>query len=325
MRKSKNLGNSLHSSKNSSKILLSICVPVKNDLAVAREFVKQMAEQTEEPDEVIFVDGHSTDGTYEYLVEASKKYKWLRVERQETEFITPAAARNQAVRHCRGEFVYILDADIKLENDFIRKMKKELSKSKPHIFFFNVKSYPSIEYKSIWHKLFYWKDNAVGILKGGPLVIYRKDAFIFQQDKYFYGEDRVCHNQLMEMVKERIVEHSKKTYWVSSKSVESFKEAFNRYFKYGFTSPEFVFGLSKPIEKLKAIGGWLSIPFFPILIVGFAKGLYQTIVWRSFGWEVIFYPLIEPMIMVIFSLGFWSRVAHEFLRFFGLRKAWNKS
>jgi glycosyltransferase involved in cell wall biosynthesis len=87
---------------------VSVIVTVRDDPRGIVEVVSALAEQTDPPDEIIIVDGGSSDGTVEALDEVDTRGVPLRVE------IVPganiAAGRNAAVRIAKNDWILCTDA-----------------------------------------------------------------------------------------------------------------------------------------------------------------------------------------------------------------------
>jgi glycosyltransferase involved in cell wall biosynthesis len=106
-----------------SKNLISIVIPVKNERDKIRNIVKGLYKQSYRPIEVIFVDGGSTDGTIEEILDAIKGYPAndfkIRLLR-ESDFgnvRSPANARNIGALNAGGEYVAFFDADFDFNED----------------------------------------------------------------------------------------------------------------------------------------------------------------------------------------------------------------
>lgn len=111
-----------------SKPLVSILIPAFNAQEWIAETLRSALAQTWEHKELIVVDDGSTDATFE--IAHSFESSSLRVLRQRNQ--GAAAARNQAFRLSRGEYIQWLDADDLLEPDKIEQQMKALSGCPPN-------------------------------------------------------------------------------------------------------------------------------------------------------------------------------------------------
>jgi glycosyltransferase involved in cell wall biosynthesis len=124
-----------------SKDLISIVIPVKNERDRIKNIVEGLYKQSYRPIEVIFVDGGSTDGTIEEILDATKRYSAndfkIRLLR-ESEFgnvRSPANARNIGALNASGKYVIFFDADFDLRFDeqIVEKIMQTFKKGVEHV------------------------------------------------------------------------------------------------------------------------------------------------------------------------------------------------
>jgi glycosyltransferase involved in cell wall biosynthesis len=107
-----------------SNDLISIIIPVKNERDRIRTIIDGLYRQTYRPIEVIFVDGDSTDGTVEEIMNAIKEYSSddfkVRLLREGDfgSIRSPANARNIGALNAGGEYVAFFDVDYDFRDDF---------------------------------------------------------------------------------------------------------------------------------------------------------------------------------------------------------------
>jgi rhamnosyltransferase len=90
-----------------NEILISVVIPVKNGAVWLDDCLKGIMDQTLWPGtEIIVLDSGSTDGTIELL----KKYP-VRVIDIDPETFNHGLTRQEAVRHCRGEYIVMTVQD----------------------------------------------------------------------------------------------------------------------------------------------------------------------------------------------------------------------
>ena len=87
---------------------ISVAATVLNELGTVDQLLDSLVRQSRQPDEIIIVDGGSTDGTVEYLRRRRKQEDLLRV------LVFPglniAAGRNKAIEASRCELIACIDA-----------------------------------------------------------------------------------------------------------------------------------------------------------------------------------------------------------------------
>jgi glycosyltransferase involved in cell wall biosynthesis len=110
--------------------LFSVTIPVKNNRAYLPELLNTLS-SLQSPSggyEVVFVDDRSSDGSYEYLVEAAASRERFRVVRGPG--VGPAAARNVGIRHARGRYLAFCDGDTLPDVNWLAEAAEALNGSK---------------------------------------------------------------------------------------------------------------------------------------------------------------------------------------------------
>lgn len=99
----------------------SVCVTVFNELDNIEDLFRSLMHQTIKPDEIVVVDGGSTDGTLELLQKLAKKYKVLRIQMIKS---SRSKGRNIAVNKAKHEVVAMTDAGCVARDDWLEKISK---------------------------------------------------------------------------------------------------------------------------------------------------------------------------------------------------------
>lgn len=102
--------------------LLSLCMIVKDEEAVLERCLTSVKDYV---DEIIIVDTGSTDATMEIASRFTNQlysFEWI------NDF---SAARNESLKHARGKWILVLDADEYFEESEIRKLRGLLSTMEP--------------------------------------------------------------------------------------------------------------------------------------------------------------------------------------------------
>lgn len=94
---------------------ISIIVPVHNAADTLTKCVESILEQTYQDIEVILVENHSTDTSYELCRELKKKDQRIRVIQEEKKGVS--AARNAGMRQASGDYIGFCDADDHIEKE----------------------------------------------------------------------------------------------------------------------------------------------------------------------------------------------------------------
>lgn len=112
-------------------VLVSVVVPIRNEIAHVGQMLDTLFDQDCDSFEVIVVDGMSDDGTYEFLIKQSGKRVNLRVLRN-TEKVTPRAL-NIGILASKGDYIAILGAHCLYEKLYIKTCVKFLEKENGYV------------------------------------------------------------------------------------------------------------------------------------------------------------------------------------------------
>jgi glycosyltransferase involved in cell wall biosynthesis len=101
---------------------LSILVPTYNRLDLFKETLSSILKQVDnEPVEIVIVDDGSTERNYEYALEISKKYPFVKVQRHEKN-LGVGEARNTLLSLAKGEYLVFIASDDLLMDGALKKM-----------------------------------------------------------------------------------------------------------------------------------------------------------------------------------------------------------
>lgn len=101
-----------------STIKLSVIATVKNESGTITSFIESLLNQSLKPDEVIIVDGNSTDGTNEILrdFEIQKKIRLL------TRDCNIAEGRNFAIERATNNYIAVTDAGCLVDENWLKEI-----------------------------------------------------------------------------------------------------------------------------------------------------------------------------------------------------------
>ncbi len=98
---------------------VSLIVTIKNEKGSIRRLLDSLTAQSRAPDELVIVDGGSTDGTLEVL----RENPWrLPLELVELPGSNISQGRNAAIRAASGDVICSTDAGVWLEPDWVKKL-----------------------------------------------------------------------------------------------------------------------------------------------------------------------------------------------------------
>ena len=98
---------------------VSVCITVFNEKKSVSKLLESLLKQTRKPDEIVVVDGGSTDKTVEIIRHYQKKDRRIKLL---IERCTRARGRNLAVELAKYEIVAITDADCVAEIDWLNRL-----------------------------------------------------------------------------------------------------------------------------------------------------------------------------------------------------------
>ncbi|MCA9344846.1 glycosyltransferase family 2 protein, partial [Candidatus Saccharibacteria bacterium] len=104
-------------------LTVSIIIPVYNEEDYIKQCLDHIAAQKVRPQEVIVVDNNSTDNTLKIV----KDYKFVRVLTEKQQGVL--YARNKGFNQAKSQIIGRIDADTRLEPDWVEQLQKIFSGS----------------------------------------------------------------------------------------------------------------------------------------------------------------------------------------------------
>lgn len=104
-----------------AKTTISVIIPTLNEATTVSKLLDDLALQSHKPDEIIVVDGNSTDGTVT-LVRSCSGVRVVTSKRG------VGVQRNVGGFHAHGDLLYFLDADIRINSNFIAESTTQITK-----------------------------------------------------------------------------------------------------------------------------------------------------------------------------------------------------
>ena len=106
---------------------LSILIACRNEINNLPNLLESIENQTFKPDEIIFVDDNSTDETYNFLINNSKKYNYIKVIKNSGK--GKKSALIEAAKIATSEYLLFTDADCYLNNNHCKLAIQYLNKN----------------------------------------------------------------------------------------------------------------------------------------------------------------------------------------------------
>ena len=105
----------------------SILIACRNEIKNLPTLIESIENQTYKPDEVIFVDDNSTDETYDFLINYSKKHNYIKVIKNTGK--GKKSALIEAAKIAKSEYLIFTDADCYLNKNHCKLALEYLSKN----------------------------------------------------------------------------------------------------------------------------------------------------------------------------------------------------
>ena len=117
---------------------VSVIIPVYNTENYLREAIESIMNQTLREIEILIVNDGSTDRSRFVINELAARDKRITVFNQENKGLSEA--RNRAIPHIAGEYVYFMDSDDFLESDCLEKCYKRCKEQQLDFVFFDAEN-----------------------------------------------------------------------------------------------------------------------------------------------------------------------------------------
>jgi glycosyltransferase involved in cell wall biosynthesis len=115
--------------------LVSIVMPSYNCGTYIEASIRSVLAQTYTEWELIVVDDGSTDGSEQILQRYQQQYPHFSYYNQPNR--GQSAARNEALKHARGEYIYFMDSDDKVDTDMLRQCYEYAEQTQADFIFFD--------------------------------------------------------------------------------------------------------------------------------------------------------------------------------------------
>lgn len=126
------------------KLQLSVIIPTYNVADYISETLDSLAQQSLLPYEIIVVDDGSTDATVEVVKQHPLHERILLLEQTNQ---GQGVARNRAIKVAKGDYLYFLDSDDLLTENFVAEMAQAvLAHDEPDLLFFSGREFKDRQY-----------------------------------------------------------------------------------------------------------------------------------------------------------------------------------
>ena len=125
---------------------VAVCVTIKNEVCVLEQLAEDLWNQSIRPDEIVVIDGGSTDGSVERLrglLDEFGAYKLISMPGANI-----ARGRNRAIAEAKAEVILVVDAGLRLPSSWVASLSKAVRQNEVDIAFGYVLSDPKNDFET---------------------------------------------------------------------------------------------------------------------------------------------------------------------------------
>ncbi|MEM5832397.1 MAG: glycosyltransferase [Candidatus Aenigmatarchaeota archaeon] len=264
---------------------VSLISTILNEESGIKDFLDSIIKQTKKPNEVIIVDGGSTDNTVKIIKNYTKKYKWIKLIVSKGASI--GKGRNIAIEKAKNEIIACADAGCILDKNWLKEITKffpsfdvVVGVYKPYYtndfeYFEGLVTVPKEE--KIFEKPSRWSSRSIAFKK----EIWKK---VNGYPDLSAGEDTGFNLKLLKLKPKIAFAKNAIVYWRMRKN---WKEFFKQFYKYGVGDRK-----SGNIWKMKNN---------LLLVVGFWCYIGLSICFLFISFKIFTIMLLLPLIYSLLS------------------------
>ena len=160
---------------------VSVCIPVYNAELYLEECLESVCLQTLKEIEIICVNDGSTDRSLQILHKFADRDSRIVIINQENS--GAACARNVAIRHAKGIYIFFLDSDDYLANDALEILTNIMQNRDLQLCFYNAKAFGEKDVEESRLKI---ENQIFRPIRGYPLVYKGEELFKLLKDNKDY-------------------------------------------------------------------------------------------------------------------------------------------
>jgi len=213
---------------------VSLICPTYNEKGSVEGLIKSMLNQSKKPDEMIFVDSFSKDGTAEIIKKYSKKNKEINLIQKKSNI---SEARNIAIKNAKNQIIACTDASSILDKNWLEKITEPFKDKSVDVV---SGGYKAISKGGIEDYLVMltvkpmeeWDEKT--FLPSGRSIAFRKKAWKAvggYPEKLYTGEDTLFDLRLKEKGFKFKLQKSAFVYWRGRNTIKKFIKQFYLYGK----------------------------------------------------------------------------------------------
>jgi glycosyltransferase involved in cell wall biosynthesis len=213
---------------NKNILPVSVVLTTYNDANSIQIFLKNICEQCVSPEEILIVDGGSSDDTVNLVRRFNKKSNSNIIIINDGQRRNISEGLNEGIKRSKNEWVLIMGTGNDYEYNFIKKLWDAKKLSSNHIFYSNVLGQETTKFSRLFNLYFL---NGNKEFDWGPSnhgVLLHKDIFrshgLFWEGFHYAGEDTEFFNRLHDAKVECEYVKSAVLYWETPKNTAEFQK-----------------------------------------------------------------------------------------------------
>lgn len=179
-----------------NEALVSVIIPTYNVNNFIDKTIRTVLDQDYMNFEILVVDDESTDGTKEVIDDIAKIDKRIKVFHLD-KHLGVSAARNYGMNNAQGKYIFFVDGDDEIENDFLSKLVAPMENDDmdmtiagyswgdmiSHVFTYGQGKYSEVSKKEVYNSINTWGNKIGGYVwnKGFRADIIRDNNLRFDE------------------------------------------------------------------------------------------------------------------------------------------------
>ena len=219
----------------------SLICTVLNEEATIDSFLRSIAKQTKNPDEIIIVDGGSTDKTLDVIARSLKTLRQSLPIKIVVKNGNRSTGRNEAIKHAKGDIIMSTDAGCMADKDWVKNITEPFKNSDVDV----VAGYYKSNSKSLFQKclipyvlIMPDKINPDNFLPAGRSLAFKKTIWKKIKgfnEKYSHNEDYVFAKDLKKINAKIAFKKDAIVYWIPR---DNLRQSFYMFFRFAYGDAE---------------------------------------------------------------------------------------
>jgi cellulose synthase/poly-beta-1,6-N-acetylglucosamine synthase-like glycosyltransferase len=213
-----------------SGVKISLVTTCLNEISNIEKFLNSVISQSKLPDELIIVDGGSSDGTIDSITKFKKWYKWIKLI--VSKGVSRGKGRNLAIEKSKNEMIAVADAGCILNKNWLKNLITPFKKGYDVVVGY-YEPFHENDFQFFAGKLLVSKNIEEIARISSRSLAFRKDVWEKTggyEENVDVGEDTLFHWKITKHNYKMVFQKNAIVYWIMPKNS---KELFKKFFKYG--------------------------------------------------------------------------------------------